>query len=131
MKYLTRDDVLDLHTFAIERYGGRLGIKSQDKLLSAVNAPQQVLFGEEVYGDIASKAAVLGFQLLKNRPFIEGNEVTALLSVLRFLHVNDVAVTEKLSESIANQLQAVQRSECNRDTLTEWLRDRLEVQVQE
>lgn len=131
MKYLTRDDVLDLHTFAIDRYGGRLGIKSQDKLLSAVNAPQQILFGEEVYADLASKAAVLGFQLLKNRPFIEGNEVTSLLAVLRFLHSNDVMVTEALAEAIANQLQAVQRSECNRDTLTEWLRDRLEVQVEE
>ncbi|HEX6287592.1 MAG TPA: type II toxin-antitoxin system death-on-curing family toxin [Herpetosiphonaceae bacterium] len=131
MNYLLRDDILDLHTFAIERYGGRLGIKSQDKLLSAVNAPQQVLFGEEVYVDLASKAAVLGFQLLKNRPFVEGNEITALLAVLRFLDVNDVAVTEALAEAIASQLQAVQRSEANRDTLAAWLRDRLEVQVEE
>jgi len=131
MNYLTRDDVLDLHTFVIQRYGGRMGIKSQDKLVSAVNAPQQVLFGEEVYSDLASKAAVLGFQLLKNRPFVEGNEVTALLVVLRFLDVNDVALTEALSEAIANRLQAVQRSECNRDMLTGWLRDQLGVEVGE
>jgi len=131
MNYLTRDDILDLHTFVIERYGGRLGIKSQDKLVSAVNAPQQVLFGEEVYADIASKAAVLGFQLLKNRPFVEGNELTALLSVLRFLDTNEVGITEILAEEIANQLQAVQRSECTRDSLTAWLRDRLEVSVEE
>jgi death-on-curing protein len=131
MNYLTRDDILDLHTFVIQRYGGRLGIKSQDKLLSAVNAPQQVLFGEEVYADIASKAAVLGFQLLKNRPFVEGNEVTALLAVLRFLDINDVALTEVLAEAIARQLQAVQRSESTRDTLTAWLRDQLGVEVGE
>jgi death-on-curing protein len=131
MNYLTRDDVLDLHTFVIERYGGRLGIKSQDKLVSATNAPQQVLFGEEVYADTASKAAVLGFQLLKNRPFVEGNELTALLAVLRFLDLNEVSVTETLAEEIANRLQAVQRSECNRDSLTTWLRDRLEVSVEE
>jgi death-on-curing protein len=131
MNYLIRDDILDLHTFVIERYGGRLGIKSQDKLVSAVNAPQQVLFGEEVYGDIAGKAAVLGFQLLKSRPFVEGNELTALLAVLRFLDINDVSLTESLTEQIANQLQAVQRSECNRDALTIWFRDRLEVGVEE
>jgi death-on-curing protein len=131
MNYLTRDDVLDLHTFVIQRYGGRLGIKSQDKLLSAVNAPQQVLFGEEVYADIASKAAVLGFQLLKNRPFVEGNEVTALLAVLRFLDINDIALTDTLSDAVASRLQAVQRSECNRDTLTAWLRDQLGVEVGE
>ena len=131
MNYLIRDDILDLHTFVIERYGGRLGIKSQDKLVSAVSAPQQVLFGEEVYTDLAGKAAVLGFQLLKNRPFVEGNELTALLAVLRFLHINEVSLSEALTEEIANRLQAVQRSECNRDGLTLWLRDRLEVSVEE
>ncbi len=129
MNYLTRDDVLDLHTFAIQQYGGRLGIKSQDKLLSAVNAPQQVLFGEEVYTDVASKAAVLGFQLLKNRPFVEGNEVTALLAVLRFLEINEIGLTDTLVDAIARQLQSVQRSECTRDTLTAWLRDQLGVEV--
>ena len=131
MNYLTRDDILDLHTFVIQRYGGRLGIKSQDKLVSAVSAPLQVLFGEEVYVDVASKAAVLGFQLLKNRPFVEGNEMTALLAVLRFLDINDVTVTDTLTDAIARQFQAVQRSECSRDTLTGWLRDQLGVEVGE
>lgn len=32
MHYLTREDLLDLHAFAVERYGGLLGIKSQDRL---------------------------------------------------------------------------------------------------
>jgi death on curing protein len=129
MQYLTRDDILDLHLFAVERFGGRLGIKSQDRLLAAVNAPQQVFFGEELYPDVASKAAVLGFQMLKNRPFVAANEATALLSVLRFLQINDVALNDAMVEELAGELGAVLRSERDRDGLTAWLRERLEVEA--
>ena len=32
MNYLTKDDLLDLHIYAVTCYGGRLGIASQDRL---------------------------------------------------------------------------------------------------
>lgn len=131
MNYLTRDDILDLHAFAIERFGGRLGIKSQDKLLSVIAAPQQVYFGAELYPDVAGKAAVLGFQMLKNRPFVAGNEATALLCILRFLYINDVSLNDTTAEALAGALQHVLRSELDRDGLTTWLRDHLEVEVEE
>lgn len=131
MNYLTQDDMLDLHTLAIERYGGRLGIKSQDKLHGVLAAPQQIIFGTELYGDVASKAAVIGFQMLKNRPFLAGNEATALLAVLRFLAVNDVSLSRGIAEELAEQLYAVLRSNLDRDGLAAWLRDRLAVAVDE
>lgn len=131
MNYLTHDDMLDLHTLAIERFGGRLGIKSHDQLLSIIAAPQQVMFGEEVYPDLASKAAVLSFQLLKHRPFVAGNEATALLALLRLLAINEVALGETLPEELAGQLQAVLCSRLDRAGLTAWLRDRLEIGVEE
>lgn len=129
MNYLTADNILDLHTIAVERFGGRLGIKSQDKLQSVVTAPQQVFFGAELYTDTASKAAVMGFQMLKNRPFLAGNEATALLAVLRFLHINDVTLNTEFAQELADKLQAVLRSHLDRDGLTEWLRERLEISV--
>ncbi len=131
MNYLTQDDMLDLHTLAIERYGGRLGIKSQDKLHAVLAAPQQIIFGTELYGDVASKAAVIGFQMLKNRPFLAGNEATALLAVLRFLDLNDVPLNRRLAEELADQLKGVLRSNLDRDGLAAWLRDQLEVEVNE
>jgi death-on-curing protein len=127
MRYLTNDDILDLHTFAIERWGGRLGIRSQDRLLNALHAPQQVLFGQEVYDTVASKGAALAFQLLKNRPFVDGNEATALLVLLRFLHINDVTLDDTAPEAIAEALERVLRSKLDRDGLTEWLETKLKV----
>ena len=80
MNYLTHDMILDLHTFAVEHYGGRLGIRSQDRLQDVMSAPQQTMFGSELYPDLSSKIAVLGFMMLKNRPFNSANEITTLLS---------------------------------------------------
>ena len=125
MNYLTRDDVLALHIFAIERYGGRLGIRSQDRLVAVVNAPQQVMFGAELYPDLASKAAVLGFMLLKNRPFNAGNEATALMAMLRMLTANGYQVHALFPRKLAAVLQGVLHSELDRIDLTDWLREEL------
>jgi death on curing protein len=125
MEYLTLDELLDLHTFAIQRFGGRLGIKSQDQLQSAINAPRQTAFGEELYPDLASKVAVIGFQILKNRPFVAGNEATALLAMLRMIELNGAALDSGEVPALADELSAVLRSERDRDGLSAWLRDRL------
>lgn len=128
MNYLTLDEILDLHTYAITRFGGRLGIRSQDRLQSALTAPRQEMFGEQLYPDVASKAAVMTFQLLKNRPFAAGNEATALLALLRFLEINEAALSVD-ADRLGAQLQAVMQSHLDRDGLTDWLRERLEVNV--
>jgi death-on-curing protein len=125
MRYLTRDDLLDLHTFVIERWGGRLGIRSQDHLLNALHAPQQVLFDEELYPELAGKAAVLSFQLLKNRPFVDGNEATTLLVLLRFLYINGAALRDTSPEELAGVLEHVLRSDLDRDGLAAWLEKKL------
>ncbi len=126
MNYLDRDDLLDLHTFAIERFGGRLGVRSQDQLISAIQAPQQVMFGQELYPDLASKAAALSFRILKNRPFVDGNESTALLALLRFLEINGATLDHLPPEALAEILDRVLYSEIQSDELADWLRERLE-----
>lgn len=125
MNYLSRDDILDLHTFAIERYGGRMGIRSQDRLLAAIGAPRQVMFDIELYPDLAGKVAALGFMLLKNRPFNGGNEATALLAMLRMLAVNGQGISEGFPNRLAGVLGAVLHSELDRDDLATWLREEL------
>ena len=125
MHYLTCDNLLDLHTFAVERYGGRLGIRSQDRLLQTLAAPQQVMFEAELYPDLASKAAILGFMILKNRPFNGGNEATALLAMLRMLAANGHSIDDIFPHKLALVLQSVLHSELDQDGLASWLRDEL------
>jgi death-on-curing protein len=77
MRYLELDEVLRIHERMIVQYGGSLGGINQNGLESALAAPQQTTFGEDLYPDISAKAAILFYLLIKNHPFIDGNKRTA------------------------------------------------------
>lgn len=124
IQYLTKDEVLDLHAYVVTRYGGRLGIASQDRLVSALDAPRQVMFGSELYPDVISKAAALTFFLLKGRPFLSGNQSTALMAMLRFLDINDIVLHDNVSSSeLLWIIQSIDRSDFDKNRLEEWLNE--------
>jgi death on curing protein len=124
MHYLTRDELLDLHAYAVERYGGLLGIKSQDRLQMALNAPRQEMFGAELYPDIWSKTAVVVYLLVKSHPFLGANETTALLALLRMLDLNGAALRPEVSPGeLAFVFRALNHSDMDKAGLEQWLRD--------
>lgn len=122
--YLTKDELLDLHAFAVEQYGGLLGIKSQDRLQTVLNAPRQELFGAELYPDVCSKGAVTAYLLVKSHPFMGANEATALLALLRFLDLNGVALKPEVGPGeLAWVFRALTGSDLDKEGLEQWLRD--------
>jgi death-on-curing protein len=126
MRYITKDELLDLHAYVVTRYGGRLGIASQDRLSSAIDAPRQVLFETELYPDLPSKAAALTFLLLKNRPFLGGNEGVALMALLRFLAINDAALRDDVGDAeLIWLVRAVNYSDLDKAGVETWLRDNI------
>ncbi|HET9222620.1 MAG TPA: Fic family protein [Roseiflexaceae bacterium] len=126
MNYLSKDELLDLHAYVVTRYGGRLGIASQDRLSSAIDAPRQVLFETELYPDLPSKTAALTFLLLKNRPFLGGNEGVALMALLRFLAINGAALRDDVSDAdLLWLVRAVNHSDLDKEGLEGWLRDNI------
>ncbi len=50
-----------MHRLLIQETGGSEGIKDEDWLDSALNAPFQTFDGEDLYKTIQAKAANLGF----------------------------------------------------------------------
>lgn len=124
MNYLTKEELLDLHAFAVEQYGGLLGIKSQDRLQSILNAPHQKMFGAELYPDACSKAAIQIYLLIKSHPFMGGNETTALLVLLRFLTINGAALRPTIRDSeLAWVFRAIGNSDLDKEGFEQWLRD--------
>ena len=122
--YLSRDDLLDLHTIAVERYGGLLGIASQDRLLNVINAPRQEMFGAEVYTDLPSKAAAMVFLLVKSAPFLGANITTALFVLLRFLEINQAQLRDGTDESeLFWVFRSLSHGDLDREGLERWLRE--------
>ena len=126
MNYLTSEELLDLHAYVLTRYGGLLGIASQDRLRTALDAPRQEMFGAELYPDLSSKAAAMTYMLIKSRPFVGGNECTALMALLRFLNLNGAALRYDIGHSeLFWLIRALNHSDMDKERLESWLRDSL------
>lgn len=120
MRKLTVKQVIDLHTQVVMNTGGSDGIRDMGLLESAVNAPFQSFGGHDVYPTIYEKAARLGFGLVQNHAFIDGNKRIAAHSLLIFLELNDIEIdcTEFELFSTFYKLAA---SEVTFDDLVDWI----------
>jgi death-on-curing protein len=73
VRYLTLSEVLELHRQIIGQSGGAMGILNLGSLESAVAQPRMTFAGSDLYPTIVDKASALGYSLIKNHPFMDGN----------------------------------------------------------
>lgn len=76
----------------ISEFGGISGVRDDSLLDSAINAPFQSYGGEELYPTLLQKAARLGYGLIKNHPFVDGNKRIGTHVMLVFLDINNVSL---------------------------------------
>lgn len=93
MQYLSIDEVIALHKYSVERFGGSSDLLNHGKLEASLAAPMQNVFDTELYPDIWSKAAILGFSLIKNHACFDGNKRIGLFAMLRFLEINGYSLS--------------------------------------
>jgi death-on-curing protein len=121
--YLSVEQILDLHAFQLERYGGASGLRDRDALESAAGRPQATFGGEDLYPDLAAKAAALMHALVANHPFIDGNKRVGAHAALVFLKANAMTLDLSAAELTAVTL-AVARGEVEAEALAIWIRQR-------
>ena len=90
---LTQAQVIQMHSLLIKQTGGIDGLRDEGLLDSALNAPFLSFDGEDIYKTIQAKAAQLGFSLIQNHPFIDGNKRIGILSMIVFLEINGVIIS--------------------------------------
>ena len=127
MDYLSLDDVLAIHLLAIQEFGGSPELLSVDRLESCLETPSQTMFGDDLYPDIVSKAAILFFLIVKNHPFMDGNKRTGALVLLEFLERNGHTLDVNNDELYQFTMDVV-TSVLEKDQATEWIRKRLKDQ---
>ena len=79
------EDILQVHQFSINKYGGRNGVREMGSLESAIARPFQTFGGEDLQITIFEKAAALGESLIVNHPFVDGNKRTGFLAMTSLL----------------------------------------------
>lgn len=99
MRYLTLNEVLRLHQQVIQQSGGSGGVRNLGALESAVAQPRMTFNGQELYPTLIEKAVSLGFTLIQNHPFIDGNKRIGHAAMETFLVLNHF----EIRDSVGNQ----------------------------
>ena len=125
MRYLTLGEVLDLYSRVMQQSGGLVGIRDVGVLESAVAQPRMTFDGAELYPTLVEKASALGFSLIENHPFLDGNKRAGHAALETLLILNGYQISASVDEQIAIIL-GVASGSVGREAFTAWLRGHIE-----
>jgi death-on-curing protein len=124
MRFLTVSEVLEAHRQIIEATGGSHGCRDLGGLDSALAQPRMAFGGHDLYSTLAEKASALGFSLIRNHPFIDGNKRIGHAAMELFLMFNGHELAANVEEQ-ERVILAVAASTMHREEFTEWVRNRI------
>ncbi len=122
IRFLERDEVLELHEGLVRRFGGATGLRDAGLLESALNQPRATFGGEYLHADVVDMAAAYLFHLVEAHAFVDGNKRIGLHSALVFLVDNGVAVPTSSSPGLYELTMSVARGELKKSEVTHELR---------
>lgn len=89
-----------LHEQLIEETGGSHGLRDEGLLESALSAPYQTFVSYAPYPTVQQKAARLGYGLVMNHSFIDGNKRIGAHAMLTLLALNGIELVYTQAELI-------------------------------
>jgi death-on-curing protein len=124
IRYLSLEEVLRLHHLALQQTGGLDGVRDLGGLESAVVQPQMMFGGQDLYPCLPTKASALGFSIVCNHPFLDGNKRVGHLAMEMFLVING----QELVAGVDEQERVIFRlaaGELTREQLADWVRSKM------
>ena len=118
----SREKVLLLHQLVIEETGGAADVRDLDLLDSALASAFQTFDGKELYPTKEEKAARIGYSLISNHAFVDGNKRIGMYILLTFLETNGIRLHPSVDD-VARVGFAVARGEMACDGLLAWIRE--------
>ena len=84
------DMVKLLHQLIAEETGGSVGVRDEGLLQSAMESAFATFDGEELYPSKEEKGARIGFNLIPNHAFVDGNKRIGMHIMLTFFELNGI-----------------------------------------
>lgn len=116
----SKDKVLLLHRLIAEETGGSIGLRDEALLESALEAAFSGFGGTEFYPTKEEKGARLGYNLISNHAFVDGNKRIGMYVMLTFLEVNGIRI-ECTNEEIVDVGLSVAAGTMDYETLLKWV----------
>ena len=118
----SKDKVLLLHKLIAEETGGSIGVRDEALLESALEGAFAGFGDREFYPTKEEKGARLGYTLISNHAFVDGNKRIGMYVMLTFLEVNGLRV-ECTNEEVAEVGLAVAAGTMDYEALLTWVRE--------
>jgi death-on-curing protein len=122
MQCPSKAQVLRLHEDIVAVSGGSAGLRDEGALDSALAQPFASFGGQDLYPTLIDKAAALGFSLINNHPFIDGNKRIGHAVMVIFLRLNGLDMEAPMDEQ-ERLILSVAAGETDRDGFNAWLRE--------
>jgi death-on-curing protein len=123
-RFLSLADVLELYDRVLVVGGGSSAIRDLGALESALAQPRATFDGAELYPTLVDKAVALGFSLIRNHPFVDGNKRIGHAALEVFLVLNGYQLDASVDDAEAVIL-GVAAGTMGRDQLARWVQEHL------
>lgn len=117
---ISKEQVMVLHSHLISETEGSDGIRDEGLLESAIAAPFQSFGNTEAFPSTLQKAARLGYGLIKNHAFIDGNKRTGVHCMLVFLALNGIEL-DYTQDELSDVVISVAAGALDLDGLLQWI----------
>lgn len=109
-----------LHHKLITKTGGLDGLRDEGLLDSALNAPFQSFDGVDTYPSVQQKGARLGFGLIRNHAFIDGNKRIGAHAMLVFLSLNGIDL-DYTQDELSDMVLKVSSGDLIFEDMVKWI----------
>lgn len=116
-----RDKVLLLHQLITAETGGSVGVRDLGLLDSALESAYATFDGVDLYPTKEEKAARIGYSLISNHAFVDGNKRIGVYVMLTFLEVNGIRL-EATNDEVAALGIGIASGKTTYDELLSWIR---------
>ena len=117
----SEEKVLLLHQLIVAETGGSNELRDIGLLDSALEGIFQTFGGEELYPTKEEKGARLGYTLISNHAFVDGNKRIGMYVMLTFLEVNGIHM-DCTNEDVVEAGLGVASGEMNYEELLDWVK---------
>lgn len=124
MKWMSKEQVLSLHSELVTEFGGVDGIRDEAMLDSSLNTPFQTFEGVDLYPGVIEKAARIGYGLVKNHPFVDGNKRIGTHIMLMFLSLNNILL-EYEDDDLIDVILSIASGDMDDEKLREWIENHI------
>ena len=118
----SKEKVLLLHQLIAQETGGSVGVRDEGLLESALETAFSGFGGQEFYPTKEEKGARLGYNLISNHAFVDGNKRIGVYVMLTFLEVNGIRL-DCTNEDVVKIGLGVADGSMDYEALLDWVRE--------